>query len=153
MNPALTRARFLGDAVATVGPQQILTMLYDRLVLDIDRAQAAQRAGDRSEGADHLDHAQQIVSGLVSMLDVEQWEGGQGLMDLYMYLLRELVGASIVGDADRIARCSALVVPLRDAWHEAAAIVAAEAETAIPTQRTRAVAFGESAVGGELGVG
>jgi len=153
MNLAMTRSRFLDNAVATAGPQRILTMLYDRLVLDIDRAQAAQRAGNRSEAADHLDHAQDVVSGLASTLDVDAWSGGRGLMDLYMFLLRELIGCSIAGDADRTARCGDLVTPLRDAWHEAAATVAAASAPPIPIQRTRATAFGESAVGGELGIG
>ena len=153
MNLALTRNRFLDNAVATAGPQRILTMLYDRLVLDINRAELAQHAGDRSEAARHLDHAQDIVSGLVSTLDVEAWDGGQGLMDLYMYLTRELIGCSIAADADRTAKCSALVVPLRDAWHEAAAVVAAEAAPAVPIQRNRVNSFGESVLSGELGVG
>lgn len=153
MNLALTRNRFLDNAVATAGPQRILTMLYDRLVLDISRAEAKQRAGDRSAAAHHLDHAQDIVGGLVSTLDVDAWEGGRGLNDLYMYLLRELIGCSIAGDADRTARCGALVVPLRDAWHEAADTVAAEAAPPVPSQRNRMDAFGESGLSGELGVG
>ncbi|QTE29857.1 flagellar export chaperone FliS [Pengzhenrongella sicca] len=153
MNLAMTRSRFLDSAVATAGPQRILTMLYDRLVLDIARAEASQRAGNRGEASDHLDHAQDIVAGLASTLDVDAWSGGKGLMDLYMYLLRELVGCSLAGDADRTARCNDLVTPLRDTWHEAADAVAAEAAPAIPIQRTRTAGFGESAVGGELGVG
>ena len=153
MNLALTRNRFLDNAVATAGPQRILTMLYDRLVLDIARAEAAQRAGNRSEAAVHLDHAQDIVSGLASTLDVDAWSGGKPLMELYMYLLKELIGASIAGDADRTARCGELVTPLRDAWHEAAALVAAAEAPAVPTQRAPANAFGEYASGSELGVG
>ncbi|MGV8968417.1 MAG: flagellar export chaperone FliS [Cellulomonas sp.] len=153
MNLALTRIRFRENAITTAGPHQILTMLYDRLVLDLDRAEVAQRAGDLLEARKNVDHAQDIVSGLASTLDVDDWSGGQSLMDLYMYLLKELVGASITGDADRIATCSTLVVPLRDAWHEAAAAVAAATQASIPSQRTRAAAVGEPAVGGELGVG
>lgn len=152
MNLALTRNRFLADTVATAGPQQILTMLYDRLVLDINRAELAQRQGDRSGATDLLGHAQEIVASLSSTLDVDSWAGGKGLMELYMYLLRELVGASLDGDADRTARCSALVTPLRDAWHEAAAGLASAASPLLPTQRPRA-AFGEPTAGGELGVG
>ncbi|NMR21031.1 flagellar export chaperone FliS [Cellulomonas fimi] len=152
MNLALTRSRFLDNAVATAGPQQILTMLYDRLVLDIDRAEAAQREGNRSAAADQLDHAQDVVSALASTLDVDAWAGGKGLMELYMYLLRELIGCSIAGDPERTAKARELVAPLRDAWHEAAATVAASSAPVVPTQRTVA-AFGERAVGGELGVG
>jgi flagellar protein FliS len=150
MNMAMTRTRFLADTVATAGPQQILTMLYDRLVLDINRAELAQRKGERSQATDLLGHAQEIVASLASTLDVDAWSGGRGLMDLYMYLLRELVGASVDGDADRTARCGALVTPLRDAWHEAAASLAAA--PVIPTQRARA-GFGDPGLGGELGFG
>jgi flagellar secretion chaperone FliS len=153
MNLALTRTRFRENAITTAGPHQILTMLYDRLVLDLDRAEAAQRAGERAQANGHLEHAQDIVAGLSSNLDVEAWGGGKGLMDVYMFLMRELVSASLTADPDKIAACSKLVVPLREAWHEAAAVVAAEQHAFIPTQRTRARAFGEPAVGGELGVG
>ena len=161
MNLALTRHRFLKDAVATSGPQRILTMLYDRLVLDIDRARAAQCDGDRSEATMHLYHAQDIVALLASTLDVTAWSGGKGLMDLYLYLLRELIGCSIAGDPDRTARLDEVVKPLRDAWHEAAITVEPEAapepEAAliplVPTQHTRVSADGETAASGELGIG
>jgi flagellar protein FliS len=151
MNYALTRNRFLDNAVATAGPQQILTMLYDRLVLDIARAEASQRAGNRGAAADQLGHAQEIVSTLASTLQVDVWDGAPQLMDLYMFLLRELMGCSIEGDPERTARVRELVVPLRDTWHEAAAMVAASAPL-IPTQRPRA-AFGDPIVGEDLGVG
>ena len=152
MNMAMTRNRFLADTVATAGPQQILAMLYDRLVLDLNRAEAAQRKGERAQAGTYLDHAQEIVGSLASTLDVDTWSGGQSLMDLYMFLLREMVGSSISGDADRTAGCSAIGVPLRDTWREAAASLAATATPLIPTQRPRA-AFGEATPGGELGVG
>jgi len=152
MNLALNRSRFLADTVATAGPQQILTMLYDRLVLDLNRAELAQRQGQRPQGTEHLGHAQEIVASLASTLDVDVWSGGKGLMELYLYLMREMVGAAVDGDADRTARCTALVVPLRDAWREAAASVAASAGPVIPTQRP-GFGFGEPSLGGELGVG
>jgi flagellar secretion chaperone FliS len=159
MNMAMTRNRFLADTVATAGPQQILVMLYDRLVLDLNRAEVAQRNGQLAQASDYLGHAQEIVGSLASTLDVDAWSGGQSLMDLYMYLVREMVGASIDGDADRTAACTAIAVPLRDTWREAAASLAASAASMaatatplIPTQRPRA-AFGEPTLGGELGVG
>jgi flagellar protein FliS len=150
MNAALTRSRFVSTAVSTAGPQQVLTMLYDRLVLDLSRAEASQRQGNRSAAAEQLDHAHDVVSALASTLDVDAWSGARGLMDVYMFLLGELIGCSIAGDPDRTAKARELVLPLRDAWHEAAASLAAT--PAIPTQRTRS-AFGDSAVGGELGIG
>ena len=163
MNLALTRHRFLNDAVATCGPQRILTMLYARLVLDIDRARAAQRAGDPTEATVHLYHAQDIVALLASTLDVAAWSGGKGLMDLYLYLLRELMACAVAVDPDRTARLGDLVSPLRDAWHEAAITIESESESdltpepalvpLVPTQHTRAPAVGERAASGELGIG
>ena len=40
--------------------------------------------------------------------------------DIYVFLLFELVGANVDKDAARVATCRELVVPLRDAWTEAA---------------------------------
>jgi flagellar protein FliS len=113
------RNRFLDDAVATASPAKLLTMLYDRLVLDLTRAETAQRAEDRQAAHSSLVHAQAIVSELHSTLDVEAWEGGPALADLYGFLLTQLVKANVSGDAELTARCRAIVEPLRDAWHEA----------------------------------
>lgn len=123
------RTRYVDDAVATASPAKLLTMLYDRLVLDIERAEAAQRAGDRAAAGQYLVHAQDIVSELAATLDLDAWEGARGLMSVYTYLLTELVGANVSGEAERTAACRELVVPLRDAWHAAAGQVAG-----VPTQ-------------------
>ena len=43
MPAADARARYLADAVATATPAKRIVLLYDRLWLDIQRAQAARR--------------------------------------------------------------------------------------------------------------
>lgn len=139
------RSRFLADAVATAGPAKLLTMLYDRVVLDLDRGEAALRAGNRPEGTQQLAHAQQIVAELIADLDVDTWEGGQGLLALYTFALSELIEAGLTGDADLAAGVRGVLAPLRDTWHEAAAGMAAE----VPTQRDGIA----SAPTGVLGVG
>lgn len=120
MNYAAVRTRYVDDTVATASPSKLLTMLYDRLVLDLQRAETEQRAGNAVAAAPHLTHAQDIVSELASTLDVTAWDGARQLMAVYTYLLTELVGANVAGDADRTAACRELVEPLRDAWHQAA---------------------------------
>jgi flagellar protein FliS len=74
-------------------------------------------------------HAQEIVMELRVTLDTSAWDGAQGLASLYGFLLTELVGANIRGDADRVASCRALVEPLRDAWREASQMAAAQAKS------------------------
>jgi flagellar secretion chaperone FliS len=125
MSTASLRARYLGDTVTTASPQQLLVMLYDRLALDLDRARTALEAGNRAAAGEQLSHAQDIVLELRSSLQVDAWEGGPRLASLYSWLLTELVQANVKADRNRVASCLAVVEPLRDAWRQAAASLAA----------------------------
>lgn len=124
MSQAALRARYLGDSVATASPQQVLVMLYDRLALDLERAQKAVATGDRQEASVQLQHAQDIVFELLSSLRVDVWEGGPRLAALYNWLISELVQANVKLDTNRISSCRQVVEPLRDAWRQAAATLA-----------------------------
>lgn len=132
MNADARRAQFLNDAVLSASPAKLLTMLYDRLVLDLDRGEKAQLAGDIPEANKQLTHAQDILTELIVTLDVKAWDGAPGLMSLYNFLVSELIEANITKDAARTAACRAAVEPLRAAWHEAAAQLAAAAQPAAP---------------------
>ena len=120
MSTASLRSRYLGDSVATASPQRILVMLYDRLVLDLERAEAALDTGDRTEAAAQIQHAQDIVFELRESLQVDAWEGGPRLAALYNWLIGELVQANVKLDTNRISSCRQVVEPLRDAWRQAA---------------------------------
>jgi flagellar protein FliS len=122
---ASVRARYFSDGVSTASPQQLLVMLYDRLALDLERGQAALESGDRQTASDQLKHAQDIVIELRASLDVDAWEGGPRLAGIYAWLLTELIQANVKGDLRRVADCRKIVEPLRDAWREAAASLAA----------------------------
>ena len=119
------RNRYLQDSVNTASPAKLLLMLYDRLILDLGRAEEALRAGEREVANAEVNHAQEIVIELRVSLDVEAWSGAPGLANLYGFLLTELIGANIAKDAGRIAACRGLVEPLRDAWREASTAVVA----------------------------
>lgn len=125
MSAAALRARYMGDTVATASPQQLLVMLYDRLALDLERSETALAAGDRDEARVQLQHAQEIVFELRSSLKVDVWEGGPRLDALYAWLIGELVQANVKGDRNRVSSCRSVVEPLRDAWRQAAASLAA----------------------------
>lgn len=129
------RGRYVDDSITTASPPRLLVMLYDRLVLDLQRAEAAQVAGDRGTANEQLLHAQDIVLELRSSLDPTTWEGGQRLMALYVFLQTELVKANVTGDAARTGSCRAIVEPLRDAWRTAAASIEA---TGTPSGATHA---------------
>ena len=123
-SPAI-RARYLADSVATASPAKLLVMLYDRLVVDLNRGEQALIAGDRAEANTQLKHAQDIVTELHVSLDLQAWDGAAGLASLYTFVETELINANIRGDAAKVAAVRDLIEPLRETWREAIAAVAA----------------------------
>ena len=101
-------------------------MLYDRLLLDLNRAELAHEREDWAVASENLLHAQAIIAELMSSLKVELWDGGKGLLALYTYVSTSLITANVQRDVRCIRECSSLLEPLREAWHEAAGQLSAQ---------------------------
>lgn len=99
---------------------QLLVMVYDRLVLDVQRGLDAQRRGAVEEMMSHLSHALDIVSELQRSVRVEEFKGGYDLAALYEFLNRRLVLASIGKDAAVTDEVLTLVIDLCATWRQAA---------------------------------
>ncbi len=112
------------DAAALTTPVQRLTMLYDRLMLDLDRAVEAQDAGEWLAASAPLIHAQDIVVLLSSTLRDGLWDGSEELRSVYEYVNGLLVRANVDHKPALTRECIALLTPISDAWHEAAAMSA-----------------------------
>lgn len=121
MNPAQKRAQLNREAILSASPARLLTMLYDRLLLDLNRAEAAQQREDWAVASENLVHAQDIIAELVSSLNMEIWDGAQGLQSLYAFATQTLINANIRRDPAMTRQIISLLEPLRQAWHEAAA--------------------------------
>jgi flagellar protein FliS len=119
------RTAYLGGMVTTASPARLLVMLYERLVLDIERAADSQEREDFSAASQQLMHAQEIVLELQSSLDLQAWAGAAQLSSIYSWVHRELIRANVQRDVTVTQSCLRLVEPLADAWREAA-LVAAE---------------------------
>ena len=130
MNRTMLRAAYVSISVDTMSPGRMIVALYERLALDLVRAQQAIKAADPATAHECLLHAQAIVSELHDSLDAERWPAARRLKDIYVFLLFELVTANVEKDAARVAACHQLIVPLRDAWHEVAGIVPSSAPAA-----------------------
>ncbi len=138
------RNRFAAQSLETLGPHQLLVKLFERLQLDIARAETHQRAGEHVAASEQLVHAQAIVSELMSSLDVDAWSAGPRLMGIYTFLFSELVTANLQHDPDRTASCGRLVAPLVDAWRQAAGggtapVVPSRGPDDLPAPRTSVV--------------
>ena len=118
MPAADARARYLADAVATATPAKRIVLLYDRLWLDIQRAQAALDTADPA-ARDHLQHAQQIVAELLGSLNTAAWTGAADLAALYGFLLQQLLNEAMQPQPGRLATVSRIVADLRSSWQQA----------------------------------
>lgn len=114
------RTYYETSAQLTAGPADALLMLYDRLLLDLTRADRA-LAGQRTEEAHHaLVEAQQIVAGLRGILDPGRWPAGEGLGQVYDFLRDTLVQVNLAKDPAALAPCRKIVSQLAAAWATAA---------------------------------
>lgn len=107
-------------AVLSATPSRLLTMLYDRLLLDLTCGLDALEAGDDAEATYRIGHAGEIVAALADSLNREIWDGAQGLFELYMYISSTLIRVTIYRDTGLVRECIDLLEPLRQAWHDAA---------------------------------
>jgi flagellar protein FliS len=121
---ASARNKYVRDSVQTMSPGRMIVALYDRVILDLDRAEAAMTTSDVFGAHTALMHAQEIVDLLYTSLDVKRWPAGAQLLSVYRTIAAELVAANVAKDAQRVRTCRALLAPLRDAWRDAAGIVA-----------------------------
>ncbi|MHA7132015.1 flagellar export chaperone FliS [Oerskovia turbata] len=136
----LAQSAYGRDAILTASPARLLTMLYDRLVLDLRRAEAAQGDERWAAASEQLLHAQAIVTELMGSLDTSVWDGGEDLLALYVYVHEALVAANIHRDIARTHEVLEIVVPLQETWREAAEV--------LPAEPTRAAAPGGGRVSG-----
>jgi flagellar protein FliS len=114
------RAAYVDASIATASPARLLVMLFDRLVLDVQRGLAAQRRGDVQDTHQNLTHAQDILMELQCSLRPEEFKGGYELAALYGFLHRQLVMANIHKDASITDEVLTLVTDLCETWREAA---------------------------------
>ena len=117
------RNQYNRDAILSAPPARLLTMLYDRLLLDLGRAETAQQAANWPVASENLLHGQAIIAELISSLKTDAWDGADGLLGLYNYAFTALVNANIQRDAALTREAIELLEPLRQAWHEAAAAI------------------------------
>ncbi len=113
------RQQYARDAILSASPARLLTMLYDRLLLDLRRAEAAQQVADWQVASNQLIHAQDIIVELTATLKPGVWAGADGLRALYEYVRMALVNANIHRDVARTREAIMLLTPLQEAWYAA----------------------------------
>jgi flagellar secretion chaperone FliS len=118
------RNAYAGQGMSTASPARLLVMLYDRLLLDLRRADAAQTEENWNEALAQLFHAQTIVLELSSSLRPELWSAGEGLLTIYGYVSRLIARATTGHDREATRKAIDVVEPLLESWREAANMLA-----------------------------
>ena len=123
----ILRDRYKSDTVDTASPGKLITMMYDRLLVDIEYGHAAILRKDREEANTQLQHAQAVLMELLGALDQDAWSGGPALASIYVFVHNELFQANVDQDAAKAESCRQLLLPLQDAWQQAVVLAASGA--------------------------
>jgi flagellar secretion chaperone FliS len=114
--------------VETASPGKLVVMLYDGAIRFLTQAKEHLLAGQAKEAHFALVRAEDIISELMSSLDVDK--GGEiasNLLALYEFMFMRLVDANVRKDPAPVDEVLEFLVTLRESWQRA---VAAQAEAA-----------------------
>lgn len=104
--------------VAAASPHRLTLMLYDAAIAAVRRAAERMRARDLATKGTAISKAIQIIEeGLAASLD--RAAGGElaaRLAELYDYMSRRLLLASVRNDPDGLEEVARLLAELREAW-------------------------------------
>ncbi|GAA4158402.1 flagellar export chaperone FliS [Gryllotalpicola daejeonensis] len=114
------RSAYARDAVLNATPAQLVVMLYDRLELDLRRAELAQAEERWADASAPLRHAQDIITELQLSLRLDVWDDAEKLFAIYTYVRNALVAANVSHDIERTREAARLIAPLAAAWRGAA---------------------------------
>ncbi len=112
--------KFLEAQVLTASPEQRFIMLFDRLLVDLDRAGEA--LDMMSLEAAHLAfmHAQEILKVCIGTMREDIWPSGKDVKELYRYSMVELIKANATKSKEHLQNAEKVLRPLGEAWHGAA---------------------------------
>ncbi len=132
------RQRFsAGNLDGASGPR-IIVMCFDRLDRDLATATAAIERDDHFETNEQLGHAQDLLTEMAMMLDVDSWEHAGALLAVYDYLLRLLAAANAKKDVAMVHEAQRHVTEIGAAFR--AAERSLPAASAAPTHVSDAAA-------------
>ncbi len=115
------QAAYREAEILSSSPEQIVLLLYRRLLAALRQGSRHLAAGEIEEKAENFQRATAILYELIAALDHER--GGEladRLRALYTFFLAEIAAGSRLRDAERIDRVAALISGLNDSWLAAA---------------------------------
>ncbi len=122
MNAYPRASAYLEAQVLGSSREQLVVLLYERLIANLSRARREISEGNIERKAQCIEKASAILFELLSSLDFEA--GGElasRLAALYSFFIGEIGEAGRTMEAERLDRVIEMVRSLHDAWVQAAA--------------------------------
>lgn len=133
-------SRYLENDIMSRRPEWLVPLLYEHLLVSLQRAGVQMAASDFEGKAASLDRASSIISELLASLDHEKGgEIAKQLSSLYAFFTVELMNISRTLDSAALDRLVVMIKDLHSAWVEAAEAVAPRG-TAAPAARELQIA-------------
>ncbi|MGI6175381.1 MAG: flagellar export chaperone FliS [Christensenellales bacterium] len=114
---AQAQNKYVQQGVLTANPVELIVMLYDGCVKQMKKAKIAIGQNKPALAHECLGKAQKIILELVNCLNLE-YPIAQDLMELYDFLLQEVIEINLEKDADRIDGVVGILADLRQAWSQ-----------------------------------
>ncbi|HSW62090.1 MAG TPA: flagellar export chaperone FliS [Dissulfurispiraceae bacterium] len=103
--------------MSTTDPLELVIMLYDGAIESLEKAAVAATSQQTALKLRFVDKALAIIDELLNCLNPEVGgEVAENLMNLYLYIMREITLANARNDADAMRRVSSLLRQLREGW-------------------------------------
>jgi flagellar protein FliS len=96
---------------------QLVVVVYDMMIVYIEDAKDAKKAGDMHEFGRNLDLARGCLADLRKSLDFK-YELSKSLFSIYSYCDRQLANDIYSGQTDNLKPVCDMIKRLRDAYHE-----------------------------------
>ena len=103
--------------ISQANKTQLITILYEMVLLYTDEAQKALDAGSKAEFKDAVRKARACVEELTASLHLE-YELAQNLLQLYLYVDRELVRAASRYERENLAHVRLVIGQLHEAYEQ-----------------------------------
>lgn len=125
-NPASAYGRVAVETgIAAARPVELVIMLYEGAVETLTRAAAQMRSRDTAAKNASITRAIRIIDeGLKATLDVRGGTLVATLDELYAYMIRRLLTASLKNDPTMLDEVRTLLLELKSAWDEIAELPA-----------------------------
>src|SRR5438034_650144 len=108
--------------VLTASPSRLVVLVYDHALVNLTRAQHAQRAGKEEERLTALSKAREALMELVVTIDAEKGgEIARQLQSLYAFFLTSLLDVGVRRDGRLLERVIGMIAELRDSFAAVAA--------------------------------